>query len=125
MASVIFFCSASGRTRLSPSIIVVLPISSPSALFGKSPRMPENVMTVGQPKSAEALMPLVMLSVQKSQFSRWFQPFIKPWLLAMAQVRPYFLRIGQSAGGQRLAGFYPPAGAVFGGSSVVMGLKHH
>src|SRR3954463_11813685 len=43
----------------------------------------------------------------------------------MAQVRPYFLRIGQSAGGHSSTDFMPSAAACRASSSVGIGLKHH
>src|SRR5262245_11739196 len=102
-----------------------LPISSPSGPAARLPRTPADVSTAGHPESAAALMFVVRLSPQKSQFSLLFQPRTKRWLLAMAQVRPYFLRTGQSVTGHNSTDFRPSAAAWRASSSVAIGLKHH
>src|SRR5688572_20466388 len=86
--------------------------------------MPENVMTDGQPNSAAAVTAAAIFSVQKSQLALSFQPFTKPWLPAIAQVRPCFLRIGQSVGAINSTDLSPIAVACIANCSTDIGLKH-
>src|SRR5688572_4029200 len=89
-----------------PSTVFFNPSSS--EIFS---RMPEKVITLGQPNSTDASIDLVILSMQKVWFSGLLNPLTKPWLPAMAQVSPYFFRIGHVSGPVSSTDFTPIAAA--------------
>ena len=86
--------SASGMISLSP----FAQFSSPSSSLIPS-RLPEKQMTLGRPASATSGIRSLKPGMSRSWFSIRFHPSsIPPAPLAIAQVSPCSLRVGQSSG---------------------------
>src|SRR5687767_10585710 len=95
------FFSAWAITRFSPDTQFLAPSSGLiSPLFGSSGSTnlyPVKAITLGQPKSAQASITLVVRSTSSSWYFGLLNPVLKgaPGMVLdeMAQVSPYFLRV--------------------------------
>lgn len=92
--------------------------------WARARRKPEKVMTLGMPWAAEASMLFLRAAMHSSCSSGWAKPLAKPWLPAMAQVSPCFLRVSQCSGPTSSTEATPMEAAAAARVSTDMGLKH-